>query len=82
MSNNIDGNSDVGIYFKAENGSIDHNSVTDEATIPDCNQFGYDIGIWNDGVNDGATNDVSYNTVRGFDDAFRGKVGRFNNPRS
>jgi hypothetical protein len=45
-------------------------------------QFGYDIGIWNDGAADGATNDVSHNTVRGFDDAFRGKVGRFNNPRS
>ena len=56
--------------------------MTDESGIPDCNQSGYDIGIWNDGSADGATNDVSYNTVRGFDDAFRGKVGRFNNPRS
>ena len=65
VSNNIDGNSDVGIYTDGENGSIDHNRVTDETTIPDCNQFGYDIGIWNDGLNDGATNDVSYNTVRG-----------------
>lgn len=82
VSNNIDGNSDVGIYTDGENGLIDHNSVTDDSTIPDCNQFGYDIGIWNDGLNDGATNDVSYNTVRGFDDAFRGRVGRFNNPRS
>ena len=36
MSNNIDGNSDVGIYTDGENGSIDHNSVTDETTIPDA----------------------------------------------
>jgi hypothetical protein len=82
VSNNIDGNSDVGIYTSGENGSIDHNSVSDDSSIADCNQSGYDIGIWNDGAADGATNDVSYNTVRGFDDAFRGKVGRFNNPRS
>ena len=81
-SNNIDGNSDIGIYVGAENASIDHNRVTDDPTIPDCNTHDYDTGIGNFGANDGATNDVSYNTVRGFDKAFEGKVGRFNNPRS
>lgn len=74
--NTIVGNSDVGIYTDGTGASIDHNRVNDVGA--DCNQFGYDIGIWNDGT----ANDVSYNTVRGFDDAFRGEVGRFNNPRS
>ena len=34
VSNNIDGNSDVGIYTDGENGSIDHNSVTDDHDDP------------------------------------------------
>ncbi len=80
--NDINGNSDIGIYFQAENGSIDHNRVTDDSSIADCNTHGYDVGIGNYGAADGATNDVSYNTVRGFDKAFEGKVGRYNNPRS
>jgi hypothetical protein len=62
--NRIGGNSDIGIYFFADNGIIDHNKVHDEG--PDDPNSGYDIGIGNWG----AGNNVNKNRVRGFEVPF------------
>lgn len=67
--NDVHGNSDVGLYLLADGVIADHNRVRDEGT--DCNQFGYDIGIGNYG--DG--NEITKNTVGGFDIAYEGVTG-------
>ncbi|HEY8110783.1 MAG TPA: right-handed parallel beta-helix repeat-containing protein [Candidatus Nitrosotenuis sp.] len=72
--NQIGGNSDVGIYGSADNLTIDGNDVFDSATIADCNQFDYDIGIGNYGEN----NSINKNKVGGFDTPFDGDVGEKN----
>lgn len=72
--NQIGGNSDIGIYGSADNLTIDGNRVFDSATIADCNQFDYDIGIGNYGTN----NVIVKNQVGGFDTPFDGIVGEKN----
>ncbi|QLH09288.1 hypothetical protein DSQ19_07225 [Candidatus Nitrosotenuis sp. DW1] len=72
--NQIGGNSDIGIYGSADNLTITGNNVFDSATIADCNQFDYDIGIGNYGNN----NSITKNTVSGFDTPFDGDVGEKN----
>jgi hypothetical protein len=61
--NNIRGNSDVGIYGFGDSLKINNNRVFDDASIADCNQFGYDIGIGDYGED----NSIINNKVRGFD---------------
>jgi hypothetical protein len=74
--NKIGGNSDVGIYAGGDNTSVTHNDVKDSGA--DCNVNGYDIGIGNYGDADPTTNDVSFNSVSGFDVPFDGPVGSHN----
>lgn len=70
--NKIGGNSDVGIHIEGDFATVEHNKVTDDPAIPDCNVNDYDIGIGNYG----AGNDVNHNTVRGFDIPFDGPGNR------
>lgn len=72
--NQIGGNSDIGIYGSADNLTISGNNVFDSASIADCNQFDYDIGIGNYGEN----NSITKNTVGGFDTPFDGDMGEKN----
>jgi hypothetical protein len=76
--NKIGGNSDVGIYAGGDNTEVAHNEVSDDPSIADCNAFGYDIGIGNYGSTDPTTNDVTHNTVSGFDTPFDGPFGAHN----
>lgn len=80
--NKIGGNSDIGIYVGSNNIVVDHNDVSDDPSIADCNQQGYDIGIGNYGDDrpggDPTTNTITHNTVSGFDTPFDGPVGDHN----
>jgi len=79
--NDIGGNSDIGIYIGSDNATVDHNNVTDDNSIADCNTHGYDIGIGNYGSDlpgDPTTNTVEHNTVTGFDTQYEGPVGSHN----
>lgn len=66
--NNIGGNSDVGIYAFSNMTNIWNNKVFDDPAIPDCNAFGYDIGIGNYDIflSGNADNTVTNNKVFGF----------------
>lgn len=68
-SNWIDGNADVGIYGFGDGVTIAKNKVYDVG--PDCNAFGYDIGIGDYGTG----NVVTKNHVSGFDTPFDGVTG-------
>ena len=57
--NDIDGNSDIGIYAIADASSIEKNKLTDEG----LDSGHYDVGIGNYG----ADNTVSKNKIKGFD---------------
>lgn len=79
-SNNITGNSDIGIDLTGDTGSGDFithgstvrdNQLTD--TGADCNQDGSDVGIEDDD-----TNSVTNNTVSGFTTPFVGVTGGHN----
>jgi hypothetical protein len=74
LKNDIQGNSDAGIALFTDNAVVDGNKVFDSASIADCNQFGYDIGIGNYGDN----NLITKNKVGGFDLPFDGPVGEKN----
>ena len=79
--NDIGGNSDIGIYIGSDNATVVQNNVTDDNSIADCNQHGYDIGIGNYGSDlpgDPNTNTVDHNTVTGFDTQYDGPVGVHN----
>lgn len=69
--NNLDGNADVGIYGYANGLTIDNNRVFDDASIADCNDYGYDYGV----VSDGTGNTVTNNKVRGYDTPYDGVTG-------
>ncbi|MEN8040273.1 MAG: right-handed parallel beta-helix repeat-containing protein [Actinomycetota bacterium] len=64
--NRIAGNSEIGIYFYADDGTIDNNKVFDKGV--DSATHDYDIGIGNYGDGNIFTN----NKVNGFDDAYVG----------
>jgi hypothetical protein len=60
----MEGNSDVGIYAFADGVIIDNNKVFESGT--DQNQFGYDIGVGNYGVD----NEVTNNKAKGYSTAY------------
>ncbi|HXE76603.1 MAG TPA: right-handed parallel beta-helix repeat-containing protein [Candidatus Xenobia bacterium] len=65
-NNIMEGNADVGIYFQANNGTVDNNRVFE--TGPDA---GYDIGIGDYGTGNSVTN----NKVRAYVMPYDGVVG-------
>lgn len=68
-NNNIRGNSDIGVYFYANNGTVHNNRIFDEG--PDHPNSGYDYGLGNWGTNNSVTN----NKVRGFEIPYDGMTG-------
>lgn len=68
-NNNIRGNSDIGLYFFADDGTVHNNRVFDEGA--DHPNSSYDIGLGNWGTNNTVTN----NKVKGFDDLYDGVTG-------
>lgn len=68
-NNNIRGNSDIGVYFYANNGTVHNNRIFDEG--PDHPNSGYDYGLGNWGTNNSVTN----NKVRGFEIPYDGVTG-------
>ena len=71
-NNRIRGNSDIGIYFFADDGKIWNNKVFDQGA--DHVNSGYDYGIGNWGVG----NDMRQNKVRGFELPYEGEDGGHN----
>ena len=67
-NNNIRGNSDVGLFILADDGTYDNNRVFDEGA--DHPNSGFDIGVGNYGANNTVTNNKS----KGFDTAYDGPV--------
>jgi len=67
--NNVRGNSDIGIYFFADNGTVFNNRVFDVGD--DHPNSGYDIGLGNWG----SGNAVKNNKVRGFEIPYDGVEG-------
>lgn len=65
--NNVRGNSDVGLYVLADDGTYDNNRIFDDGLDGPHG----DYGVFNDGVD----NDFTNNKVRGFDTPYYGVTG-------
>ncbi|MBN1121560.1 MAG: right-handed parallel beta-helix repeat-containing protein [Anaerolineae bacterium] len=65
-NNNIGGNSDIGLYIYADNGTYDNNRIFDEGADHPNSGYDYGLGNW------GADNTVTNNKVRGFDVPYDG----------